>query len=252
MTVGIKRAILMLVSGLLSLPAICQVVAIQPDKMNVLYLCIANPLTIAVENTASSSIIVTTDNGEIRVDSFRKGGYTAWPAHSGVATIYVKKKTKKGIKVIGEEKFRVKKIPVSEPRFAGKKGGELSKAMVKVQIAPIAFIENFDFDARFRITDFTVIVMRRKKELYRKSIHDMNGARLDEETRSFFYKLRNGDRLLFTDIKVEDCEHVPRETTDMEFTIKDAYPPYHIKRRPKHGEQEVIDPITGETKIMKW
>jgi len=229
-----------------------QVVAVQADKMNILYLGIYNPLTIAAENTSSKSIIVTTDNGEINIDSFRsKGGYNIIPAKVGIANIYVKKKIAKGLKTIGHTIFRVKRMPLPLPSLSEKHGGEIPKALLCVQIAPAANMTGLDIDGKYPIVSFTVVILRHNREIFSRKIANENGARIDSVTNKFFYKLHNNDVVIFKDIAIRDFDHSIQALEKMEFTITEAKK-YHKIHRPKHGEETITDPVTGAEVIKKW
>ncbi len=248
---NLKRLIYILFFFLSPLSGYTQVVAVQALKMNTVYIGVSNPLVIAAENTSSKSLVVTTDNGEIRIDSFaRQGHYTLWPDHPGAATIIIKKKTSKGLKTIDSTFFRVKRIPPPVPRLSGKKGGEISKAVLCIQIAPEAVMEDIHTCAKFMITGFTVVIVRRDKEIFSRSVYNKKGARIDAATSKFFQRLHNKDKVIFRDITEIGFDGFTNNLAPLNFTITNARE--SRKSRSKHGEEIVIDPVTGLEKVIKW
>lgn len=220
-----------------------QTVAVQLDKMNVLYVGIGNPIRAAAENVPNRSLEVTTDNGRIEKDPYLPPGrYTIWPEHPGKATISVRQKTRKGLKTIGEMICRVKSIPPPIARLAGKHSGELEQSFLLVQIAPCAYLENFDFDAKFTIVDFTLSVSRHDRIIYSHTVHDDRGARIDAESNDFFHRLKEHDELKFGDIVCRNYGGKFDTLEPMKFIIINT----HKYRRVKVDEAvKVIDPITG-------
>ncbi len=67
------------------------VTAVAPVKMNVLYLGVDNPMSIAASGYAASDLDVSIDNGTITGSN---GSYTVRPDHPGSATIYIKQQRK--------------------------------------------------------------------------------------------------------------------------------------------------------------
>jgi hypothetical protein len=59
--------------------------------------------------------------------------------------------------VLGTWIFRVKRIPDPKPMFAGKSGGKTSAANMRAQDRLFAKLDNFEFDAKFNVTRFTLI-----------------------------------------------------------------------------------------------
>src|SRR5690606_33282112 len=54
----------------------------------------------------------------------------------------------------------VKRIPDPVAKFAGVNGGKLSSVVIKNQDKVFAKLENFDFDAEFRVTRFSLTIQK--------------------------------------------------------------------------------------------
>ncbi len=226
----------------------CQVVAIQKTLDNELYVCVQNPLNVAVEKCASKKIRLITNNGRVQGE---KGHWVICPEHTGNTVIYVYKKTVLGLKFIDSQYFRAKQIPLSKATINGRPDGKITKSLFCSQIAPVAVVYCCGFDFRFKIVSFTVVVYRScDKEIFRRTMSDSNGTRIDSVTHEFFTTLENNDKVVFTDIKMVFCYDAPRVGEPIELSITDA----EYYKRPSPGENEtVIDPINGNEYVRpKW
>lgn len=223
------------------------VVAIQNNRQNILYSCVANSITVAAENIPCRDILLETDNGTIRTDSFRPPGhYTIWPDKLGNATVIVKRKKGRGYVTIGQMPFRVRRFEASA-RFLGKNEGELSTIEVRESVAPATVILGGDFCGHYLIDSFTITVIRDGEEIFKKRLYDMNGARFDDTTRNFLATVKQRDKLFFSEITCKDLCRQSVKLGDMEFVISNAH-----EKRPEHGQEIRIDPITGQEVIKKW
>jgi len=200
-----------LLSSFCAAHAIAQHVAISFTKMNVVYIGVANPVTIVAENTDSKDLIVTTDNGEIR-RSGNYDGYDYYPHDKGKATISVSVHTSDGTKKLQETVFRVKKIPAPTVRLCLMTGGYISRAMLCVQIGPSANIEGFGFDAHYTIYKCKVSVVKDSAIVFEKYLSAPNGVRFDEETNKMFCSLTPGSTVWITDVA---CKGPGGDYTDL-------------------------------------
>src|SRR6185437_10088090 len=124
----------------------------SPDKMNVLYIGVPNPVSISAPGIAKENLRVSISPGSI---SGKDGHYTATVSSIGTATVTVSGELTKGkTSVLGSTLFRVKRIPDPKPQFAGKSGGNTSAANIRAQDRIFAKLDNFDFDAKFNVTRF--------------------------------------------------------------------------------------------------
>jgi gliding motility-associated protein GldM len=120
--------------------------AVMPDKMNVFYIGVDNPVTIG-SPTGWDKTTVTMTNGTIS-------------GNGSVRTVRVSTIGKSSITVVADKKpttfeFRVKKIP--DPIFkVGSGKVRMPSVEFKSQQFCRAELENFDFDLRFNVTSATV------------------------------------------------------------------------------------------------
>ncbi|MBC8005136.1 MAG: hypothetical protein H7X84_06660, partial [Verrucomicrobia bacterium] len=132
-------------------------VTISPTKMNVFYLGVANPVEISVPGVASENLSVSVSNGRIEK---RGDGYFVYPSKLDVAgkstSITVSAKMGTETRTMGTEKFRVKEVPPPLATISGKNGGILRKEELTSEQGVFADQKDFDFDMKFKVTQFEV------------------------------------------------------------------------------------------------
>lgn len=192
-----------------------QMFSVSADKMNVIYIGVPNPLSVAVENTPCNSIDITTNNGSI--EKQEKCHYFIMPEKTGIADVQVYKTQGKNKKIIGEMRYRVKLIPDPTAKVGNVTVGELSKGIFCAQVGVIAYLENFDFDFRFIVTGFTVMILRGNRVVYSGT---NTGARFDDEMLKQFKKVENGDMILFVNITGKGADGKKRNLNPVQITIK--------------------------------
>jgi hypothetical protein len=185
------------------------VTAVSPNKMNVFYIGVSNPITVAVSDISSKNVTVKIDNGKI---SGSNGTYNVLPSKVGKATVTIYD----GSKQIGSWDFRVKYLPDPVTKVARKKSGTISMVQLLDAGEVVADLENFDFDARFEIVEFTVFAKIENVENDEIS----KSAKFTNEQRALIKRLKPGDRLTFTDIKAKGPDGGIRSLNGIIFTIE--------------------------------
>lgn len=168
---------------------------VSPDKMNVLYIGVPNPVSVSAPGVAKEKLKVSMAGGSI---SGSAGHYTASVSSIGEATITVSGEIAPGkTAVLGSSKFRVKRIPDPKPMFAGKSGGNTSAANIRAQDKVFAKLDNFDFDAKFNVTRFTLLVVKPRQDAI---ILSSSGSDLTSAMRSVMSTVTPGTTVVFKDI----------------------------------------------------
>lgn len=135
---------------------------VSPDKMNVFYIGVPNPVSVSAPGIAKDKLRLSISSGSIRGDN---GKYTVTVSNPGTATVTVSGEIAPGkTSVLGSTLFRVKRIPPPKAQFAGKSGGAVGTANIKAQDYVVAKLDNFDFDAKFRVTRFTLLIARPRQD----------------------------------------------------------------------------------------
>ncbi|HEX7904359.1 MAG TPA: gliding motility protein GldM [Chitinophagaceae bacterium] len=124
--------------------------SIALDKMNVLYIGVDNPLTIAASGGGDDKVNATINNGTLT----RAGG-GKWIARvSKVDDNTIVTVTVDG-KVAGASQFRVRTIPEAQAYVGGKPAGsEMSAGAFKAQPGVAAGIKNFPFQLEYEVVSF--------------------------------------------------------------------------------------------------
>lgn len=135
---------------------------VSPDKMNVLYIGVPNPVSISAPGIAKEKLKVSISSGSL---SGSAGHYTANVTTMGTATVTVSGEIAPGkTAVLGSSLFRVKRIPDPKPQFAGRGGGNVSSVNMRAQDRIFAKLDNFDFDAKFNVTRFSMVVIKPRQD----------------------------------------------------------------------------------------
>jgi len=131
---------------------------VSPDKMLVFYMGVPNPVSVSAPGIAREKLKVSISGGSITGSA---GKYTVEVNSPGTATVTVSAEIAPGkIQTIGATEFRVKRIPDPVAKFGGKTGGVLSSVAIKAQNNVFAILENFDFDAKFSVRRFNMVVLK--------------------------------------------------------------------------------------------
>src|SRR5690606_16795271 len=97
---------------------------VSPDKMNVLYIGVNNPVSVSAPGTPTDKINVSMSGGSI---SGSGGKYNVRVTSPGTARISVSAEVAPGkTQTLSTTEFRVKRIPDPIAKFAGKTGGTMA------------------------------------------------------------------------------------------------------------------------------
>ena len=170
-------------------------VVVSPDKMNVFYVGVDNPVSISAPGIPKESLIVNVTGGTI---SGSNGKYEVNVSTPGaIAKIDVSANINGKVQTIGSSDFRVKRIPDPRVKFAGKTGGPLSSVVIKDQQSIFAVLENFDFDAKFKVTRFSLTIARPRADVV---VLQTTGNSFSPQMIAAIASVTPGTRVIFDDI----------------------------------------------------
>jgi gliding motility-associated protein GldM len=168
---------------------------VSPDKMNVLYIGVPNPLSVSAPGIAKEKLHVSMSSGSL---SGSAGHYIATVSAIGTATVTVSGEIAPGKSAtLGSTLFRIKRIPDPKAMFAGKSGGSTSAANLRAQDRLFARLENFDFDTKFEIVRFNLWIMKPRQDPIELST---SGGELNGAMRSAMSGVTPGTRIIFSNI----------------------------------------------------
>lgn len=130
---------------------------VSPDAMNVLYIGVDNPISVSAPGIPKESLAVS---GQGVTISGSGGNYVARVTQPGTASISVSARIGEQTQSLGATNFRVKRIPKPQARVAGRSGGAVAAAQIKGQNRIFAGLEDFEFDAKFNISRFSMMIQK--------------------------------------------------------------------------------------------
>lgn len=193
-------------------------VAVEPEKMNVFYIGVENPIAVSAAGVSPTDLIVNATGGGVTKTGGAGGKFILKFTTPGECQISVSAKTKDGTKPQGPpKKFRVKKIPDPVAKVGGKTG---NVDMKKSELAAIggvgAELAGFDFDARFTVTSFELSAVV-KGQL--KSVA-CSGNSLSSEARSIIGSAGVGSKLFVENVKAKGPDGTIRSIPGVTIKVK--------------------------------
>lgn len=172
------------------------------DKMNVFYIGVPNPVTIAAAGYSVEDVSLSIPGATVTGE---KGHYVVTVDKIGKVQATINAKTKEGaIKPVGGMEVRVKRIPDPVAKLGGVASGNMPASTFRVQIAPAAILDNFDFDTKFVITHISVMILPKGKDIMGPfEVTSTTGCRLDQNPslQKAIAMCRPGDRVFIDEIK---------------------------------------------------
>jgi gliding motility-associated protein GldM len=185
---------------------------VSPDKMNVFYVGVPNPVSVSAPGISKENLVVTMTGGTI---SGSNGKYTVTVNTPGTtAKVNVAANVSGKVQNIGSSDFRVKRIPDPKAKFAGKTGGALSSVVIKSQGSIFAVLEGFDFDAKFNVTRFSLVIARPRADVV---VLQANGNSFSAQMTAAVAAITPGTRVIFDDIVAVGPDGTQRQLDPMAF-----------------------------------
>ncbi len=190
-------------------------VVISLTKMNVFYVGVDNPLTLAIPGIPMDAIDVAITNGTIAEKG--DGSYIVKPKVAGknssitvLATIQGKKRE------IETQVYRVKDVPNPIAKINGQSGGKISKNMLVAAGRLDVEMENFDFDLKFTVENFRISTV---VEGYVRDATKSNKRKFSAEQLKMIKSLKRNQVLVIEKIMVKAPDGSTRELPPISFRI---------------------------------
>ena len=178
-------------------------VAVEPEKMNVFYVGVENPIIVSAAGVSPTELMVNATGGGVTKTGGAGGKFVLKFTTPGECLISVSAKTKDGTKSQGPpKKFRVKRIPDPVCKLGGKPANGVLE-FKKIELAAIggvgADLPGFDFDVKFPVISFVFSAN------VKGNIKEFNctGANLSSEAKSVLQSLSAGGKAFFENVKVK-------------------------------------------------
>ncbi len=170
---------------------------VSPDKMNVLYIGIANPISVSSPGIANKDLRVSISSGSINSSDPNKGEYEANVSSVGTATVSISGQVGGKTAALGSKLFRVKKIPNPVAEFAGTSGGSQNTPTIQGQNYIFATLKDFEFDLKFNIKSYKLYIIRPRQD---PVIVNGYGGTLSQDVKDKLRLVTPGTRLIFDEI----------------------------------------------------
>lgn len=187
--------------------------SVQLDKMNVFYIGVDNPITVAAAGVSSNDLKVS-GNG-ITLSRVDGSHYIVRATTPGEATITLSG----GGLPSTTFKYKVKRIPDPIPLLGAQKHpSAIPNGTFKAQGGIAAVLENFDFEAQCQVQGYTVAYQKKRADVVEKT---NNGARYNSDVADMISKAAPGDVYYYLDIKAK-CpgDIAARKLGDLVFKIR--------------------------------
>jgi len=198
-----------------------QSVCASADKMNILYIGVDNPISIAAFGLNSDEVFVKL-SGEGAATIVGSGSkYIVRPTQTTLAGQFCNidvfnTKTNQKIATIP---FRVKRIPDPQAQIGGKTDGKMYESEMKVQGGVVAVLQDFDFDAKCEIISYNMVST--PFQAVPSEPVNVTGAKFNLEASALILKAKPGTVFQFYDIQCK-CpdESFVRKLNEITLTIK--------------------------------
>jgi len=193
--------------------------SMQLDKMNVFYIGVKNPVTVAAAGYSVEDVSLGIPDATIEGE---KGHYEISVTKPGTVDVSINAKTAEGLKKVGGMVVRVKRIPNPIAKLNGQVGGAMNAAVFRAQIAPAAVMENFEFDIKFQIISFSFSLIPKGGDIIGPfKVENRAGCRFtgNANIEAAMKRAKAGDKVLIDEIKALGPDNVPRPLGTLFFSL---------------------------------
>jgi gliding motility-associated protein GldM len=193
-------------------------VAIEPEKMNVFYIGVENPIAVSAAGVSPTDLNVNATGGGVTKTGGAGGKFILKFTTPGECSISVSAKTKDGMKPQGPpKKFRVKKIPDPVATVGGKTGNvDMKKSELSAIGGVGALLAGFDFDAKFIVVSFelsAVVKGNLKSE-------PCSGNNLSSAAKTILGSCSVGSKIFFDNVKAKGPDGTIRSIPGVVIKVK--------------------------------
>ena len=190
---------------------------VSPDKMNVLYVGVDNPVSISAPGVTPENLMPSISGGGTITGS--KGKYIVRVNSPGMnVNVDVRGKSVdgKGSQMLGSTLFRVKAVPDPQATIGGLPPGSVSVSQFKAQGGMIATLKDFDFDMRFDVISFRMLYFAARKDV---EPFANTGAIYNGKLQQVIRNSKAGDRFIFDEVKVVGPDRITRKLPPAVYSI---------------------------------
>lgn len=187
---------------------------VSADATKVLYIGVDNPISVSAAGIPKESITV---RGEGVTITGSNGSYKARVSQPGTASISVSARLGDQTQGLGKTEFRVKRIPKPKAKVAGKSSGTLSAAQIRGQNRIFAALDDFEFDAKFTVTKFSMIIQ--KPRVDPMGPYQGSNGTFSEPMKNALRNVSPGSFVYFYDIIATGPDGLQQQLDDLSFRV---------------------------------
>lgn len=187
---------------------------VSADAMNVFYAGLDNPVSVSATGIGDAKANCT---GCTSFAPKGKGSYVAKVSSKSVGKKVTVAVTSGG-KNVSSSQFRVMKVPDPTPMLGTKKnGGSFSTGEIAVQSFVQANLENFVFDAKFKVISYDMWLMKPGKGSWKGSA---NGPQLSGDMKKNLSRVGAGWKIVITNMKAKGPDGTIRNLPAALYSIR--------------------------------
>jgi len=188
---------------------------ISPDKMNVFYIGVDNPVSISAAGVQTKDLQVSMEGGQL---TGTNGHYVVRPANTPgkKAIIHVRGKVGDKTMDLGSAEYRIKRIPDPLIQVGSLTPGSVKAGTFRAQGGVVALLKDFDFDVKYKVLSYRVIYSKARQD--GKSA-DNTGASWSGQAATFVNGAGPGDKFFIDVIKVLGPDGATRTMPNVAYQI---------------------------------
>jgi len=190
--------------------------SVSATKMNVLFVGLDNPISIAAAGVPAANLNVSISQGSLK--KVGTGKYVARVTDLNKdAVVHVSGNIDGQNTNLGNMKFRVMRVPDPVAMVGNSEGGRMRSAVFKAQEGVRAVLKNFYFDIRFKVTSFTMGFVGSGFSDYYEA--KTSSAVFSSEMHKLMKRCKPGTRIFIDDIRAKGPDGTTRALPGITFKL---------------------------------
>ena len=191
---------------------------VSPVMMNVLYIGLDNPLSISVPGVAQSDVSASIA-GAGSLSRKSDGSYTADVKTPGPLKVIVKAKVNGKEMVMGEQQFRVKRVPDPISTVDGVyETGKINRVKLQAMKGIVPILKGFEYQAKFTVVSFD-LSYNSKKDASITPPQSVKGPLFDAKCKALLSRAVAGDAIFIDNIIVRGPDGTNRNLNAIAFNV---------------------------------
>lgn len=189
--------------------------SLQLDQMNVMYIGVDNPITLSASGYNIEDVRLSMPGAELKPNG--KGKYIANVSKQGTIeySITAARGSAAATKISGGE-IRVKMIPPPTAMIGARPVAVMPANQAKAQQGVLAKLDNFDFNANFKVTSFRFVFIPKTGDAIPVEV---KGNAFSPECRQLIDRSRPGDKWLIENVRAIGPDNIPRSINSVSLTL---------------------------------